>query len=85
MELSTQFENAQARAKQLTRMPTNDDLLELYALFKQGTVGDVTGSRPGMLDFKARAKFDAWASKKSLTTEAAMTAYIALVDRLAAG
>ena len=46
--------------KTLKEAPSNDDLLELYALFKQATAGDVTGSRPGMMDFKGRAKFDAW-------------------------
>ena len=84
MELPARFEDAQARAKKLTRMPSNDELLELYALFKQGTVGDAAGARPGMLDFRGRAKFDAWASKKGLSRDAAMTAYVAVVDRLAA-
>ena len=82
MELSARFEDAQARAKKLTGMPSNDELLELYALFKQGTVGDATGARPGMLDFRARAKFDAWASKRGMTKDAAMAAYVAFVDGL---
>jgi acyl-CoA-binding protein len=76
------FEDAQKRVKALSTRPSNDDLLELYALFKQATVGDVTGSRPGMLDLKGRAKFDAWARKKSVTSEQAMGLYVALVDRL---
>ena len=49
----------------------------------QATVGDVTGDRPGMLSFEARAKYDAWAKKKGTSKDAAMTAYVALVDRLA--
>lgn len=76
------FEDAQKRVKTLSTRPSNDDLLELYALFKQATVGDVTGSRPGMLDLKGRAKFDAWARKKSVAKEQAMGLYVALVDRL---
>lgn len=76
------FEDAQKRVKTLTAVPSNDALLELYALFKQATVGDVTGSRPGMLDFKGRAKFDAWAKKKGTAKDAAMSAYVAVVDRL---
>ena len=43
---------------------------------------DVTGSRPGMMDFKGRAKFDAWSKRKGTTKDAAMEAYVALVDRL---
>jgi acyl-CoA-binding protein len=82
MALTEQFEDAQKRVKTLTSAPSNDDLLELYANYKQATAGDVSGSRPGMLDFKGRAKFDAWAKKKGTGKDAAMTAYVALVDRL---
>jgi len=82
MELAARFEEAQTRVKGLSQAPSNDDLLELYALFKQATAGDVTGSRPGMMDFKGRAKFDAWAKKKGTGKDAAMEAYVALVDRL---
>ncbi|MBA2320357.1 MAG: acyl-CoA-binding protein [Deltaproteobacteria bacterium] len=81
--LKEQFESAQTRLKTLARAPGNDQLLELYALFKQATIGDVQGSRPGMMDFKGRAKYDAWATRKGTATDAAMTAYVALVDRLA--
>lgn len=83
MDLSERFNDAQARVKQLPKAPDTDDLLALYALFKQGTAGDVTGSRPGMMDFKGRAKFDAWTGKKGLTKDAAMEAYVTLVDKLA--
>ncbi len=82
-ELATSFEQAQVRVKQLAKTPGNDDLLELYALYKQATSGDVSGSRPGMLDLKGRAKFDAWAGKKGLSRDTAMEKYVALVDRLA--
>ncbi len=82
MTPNEQFEDAQKRVKTLTSAPSNDHLLELYALFKQATTGDVSGSRPGMMDFKGRAKFDAWTKKKGTGKEAAMTAYVALVDRL---
>jgi diazepam-binding inhibitor (GABA receptor modulating acyl-CoA-binding protein) len=57
-------------------------LLDLYALFKQATEGDVTGERPGGFDFKAIAKFDAWASRKGTDKEQAMQQYIELVEKL---
>ena len=76
------FEDAQKRVKTLTEAPSNDQLLELYALFKQSTVGDVSGSRPGMMDFKGRAKFDAWTKKKGIGKDAAMASYVVLVNRL---
>ena len=82
MTLSESFEDAQARVKRLKAAPSNDELLELYALFKQATVGDVSGARPGMMDFKGRAKFDAWSKKKGQTKDASMSAYVAVVDRL---
>ena len=83
MTLNERFEDAQKRVKTLSSMPESDTLLELYALYKQGTAGDVSGARPGMMDFKGRAKFDAWAKRKGMTKDAAMEAYVALVDRLA--
>jgi diazepam-binding inhibitor (GABA receptor modulating acyl-CoA-binding protein) len=79
-DLAQQFTQAQARIKQATRLG-NDVLLELYALYKQATAGDVTGSRPGMMDLKGRAKYDAWAQRKGTTADAAMAAYIAVVDK----
>jgi len=84
MALADDFAAAQVRVKQLSKTPASDELLSLYAHFKQGTVGDVSGERPGMLDFKGRAKFDAWAARKGDSKDAAMTAYVALVDKLAA-
>jgi diazepam-binding inhibitor (GABA receptor modulator, acyl-CoA-binding protein) len=83
MALADDFASAQTRVKSLKTTPGAEELLELYALYKQATVGDVHGDRPGMLDFKGRAKFDAWAQRKSMTTDAAMTAYVDLVNRLA--
>ena len=76
------FTEAQDRVKKLTRRPSNAELLDLYGLYKQATEGDATGSRPGMLDMKGRAKFDAWTKRKGTTKDAAMEAYCALVDRL---
>jgi acyl-CoA-binding protein len=81
-ELDDRFAAAQAKIKPVTGLG-NDQLLELYALYKQATSGDVAGSRPGMLDVKGRAKYDAWAKRKGMAKPAAMEAYIALVDRLA--
>ena len=85
MALPEDFQSAQQRVKTLSQRPSNDTLLELYSLFKQATEGDVQGKRPGLLDLKGRAKYDAWTSRKGLTREAAMQQYVALVDRLLAG
>ena len=84
MALSDDFAAAQVRVKQLSKTPDASELLELYALFKRGTVGDVSGERPGMLDFKGRAKYDAWAGKKGGSKDGAQQSYVALVEKLAA-
>jgi diazepam-binding inhibitor (GABA receptor modulator, acyl-CoA-binding protein) len=84
MAVDEDFASAQQRVKQLTRTPSPDQLLELYSLYKQATAGDVTGSRPGMLDFKGRAKYDAWAGRKGTAKAAAMQQYVDLVKRLVA-
>jgi acyl-CoA-binding protein len=82
MPLAEDFDSAQTRVKTLKKTPDNDDLLSLYALYKQATVGDVDGKRPGMLDIKGRAKYDAWARKSGTSKEAAMQAYVDLVQKL---
>ena len=85
MGLKEDFEAAQTRAKSLSEKPSNDDLLALYSLFKQATDGDVQGERPSGFDFVGGAKFDAWEKRRGMTSDEAMTAYVELVDQLAAG
>jgi len=68
----------------LTTLPEQgpDVLLKLYGLYKQATLGDVQGRRPGMLDFRGQAKYDAWAEYRGRTKEQAIEAYVAYVDEL---
>lgn len=63
-----QFDDAAAKVKTLKTSPSNDELLKLYALFKQGTVGDNTTDKPGMFDLKGKAKWAAWDEKKGMVT-----------------
>lgn len=81
-DVQADFEQAQKDVETLTKRPGNDDLLALYAYYKQATEGDVSGKRPGMTDLKGRAKHDAWASQKGTDAEAAMTAYTNKVKQL---
>ena len=76
------FIDAQARVKTLKSVPSNNDLLELYSLYKQATTGDASGARPGIFDMKGRAKFDAWTGKKGVAREDAEKQYVAVVERL---
>uniref|UniRef100_A0A1B0DKX9 Uncharacterized protein n=1 Tax=Phlebotomus papatasi TaxID=29031 RepID=A0A1B0DKX9_PHLPP len=64
MGLKEDFDKAAEEVKKLKASPSNEDLLELYALFKQATVGDCNTARPGMLDLKGKAKWDSWNGKK---------------------
>ena len=82
MALPEDFNAAVLQSKALPSRPSNEDLLQLYALFKQATEGDVSGDRPGGFDFKAIAKFDAWSERKGTSKEAAMQQYVSLVERL---
>ena len=84
-DLQAQFEAAANAAQSLSKRPDNDTLLRLYALYKQATVGDATGSRPGFTDFVGRAKYDAWAKLKGTAKDAAIRSYIALVESLKSG
>jgi len=82
MSLQQSFDQAQKDVKTLTKRPSNDDMLALYSLYKQGSEGDVKGSRPGMLDVVGRAKYDAWAKLKGTSKDAAMQKYIDKVSAL---
>ena len=82
MTLPEDFQAASARSKDFTQRPSNEELLEIYALFKQATEGDVSAERPGGFDFKAIAKFDAWTTKKGKAKEAAMQEYVNLIAAL---
>ncbi|MBL8478210.1 MAG: acyl-CoA-binding protein [Sterolibacteriaceae bacterium] len=80
--LKKKFEAAAADSKKLPERPSNDVLLQLYALYKQGSEGDVEGKRPGFTDMVGRAKYDAWAAVKGTDAEDAMQQYIDLVKSL---
>jgi acyl-CoA-binding protein len=82
MSLQDQFNQAQLDSKNLSERPDNMTMLKIYALYKQGSSGDATGERPGMTDFIARAKFDAWATLKETSKESAMQQYIDLITSL---
>jgi acyl-CoA-binding protein len=82
MSLQEQFDQAMADSKNLPERPDNMTLLKIYALFKQGSTGDVEGSRPGFTDMVGRAKYDAWANLKGTAKEEAQQQYIDLIEEL---
>ncbi|MGV3656002.1 MAG: acyl-CoA-binding protein [Noviherbaspirillum sp.] len=85
MTLQAEFEQAVADSKNLPERPDNMTLLQIYALYKQASAGDASGDRPGMTDFVARAKWDAWDALRGTGQEDAMRRYIDLIEGLKAG
>ena len=81
-DIKAAFEQAVADSKKLPERPDNATLLQIYALYKQATDGDVQGKRPGFTDMVGRAKFDAWAGVKGKSTDEAMQEYIDLIESL---
>lgn len=76
------LEEAVALTQKFTSKPSNEELLRLYGLYKQATVGDNEDERPGGFDFKAAAKYNAWLILKGKSKEEASTGYIELVTEL---
>ncbi|GLQ33645.1 acyl-CoA-binding protein [Litoribrevibacter albus] len=78
------FSDASENIKTLTSKPDNATLGELYALYKQATIGDISGKRPGITKVADRYKFDAWNRKKGMDRDIAKQAYIEKVESLLA-
>ncbi len=81
-ELKSRFDKAADDIKLLVDRPDNDTLLKLYALYKQGSEGDVTGPKPGFFDFVGTAKYEAWGKLKGTKSEDAQQKYVDLVKKL---
>lgn len=80
--VSAEFTAKAEAVSNLTQRPSDDELLKLYGLFKQATVGDNTTTKPGMFDFKGKYKWEAWDKLKGTSQEEAETQYIAFADEL---
>ncbi|XP_013417381.1 acyl-CoA-binding protein [Lingula anatina] len=82
MTFEPEFLKAAEDVKNLKSKPTDAEMLELYGLYKQATIGDVNTDRPGMLDFTGKAKWDAWDGRKGMSKEDAMAFYISVANNL---
>uniref|UniRef100_A0A8D0RJM5 Acyl-CoA-binding protein n=2 Tax=Sus scrofa TaxID=9823 RepID=A0A8D0RJM5_PIG len=79
---TAEFEKAAEEVKNLKTKPADDEMLFIYSHYKQATVGDINTERPGILDLKGKAKWDAWNGLKGTSKEDAMKAYINKVEEL---
>ena len=82
MSIAADFAKAQEDVKTLTKRPSDQQLLDLYAFFKQATEGDNHTSKPGIFDIKGQFKCNAWKEKSGLSADAAMQKYVELVNSL---
>ena len=83
-DLKASFEQAAKDVQGLSERPDNDTLLRLYAFYKQGSEGDVTGPKPGFFDFVGTAKYEAWVKLKGTSQDEAKQKYVDLVKKLTA-
>ncbi len=81
-DLQKQFEQASVDAKSLSERPDNDTLLQMYALYKQGSSGDVSGDKPGFFDFVGVSKYEAWEKLAGTSQDDAMQQYVDLINKL---
>lgn len=84
MSLEEKFKAAKEKLLTLTEKPSNDVMLQLYSLYKQASHGDIEMEAPGMFDFVAKAKYNAWERLKGMDQLEAMQSYIELVSKLLA-
>ncbi|XP_012261808.2 acyl-CoA-binding protein homolog [Athalia rosae] len=84
MSLDQKFEAAAQAVKGLTKRPTDEELLTLYALYKQAIEGDNNTPKPGLLDLKGRAKWNSWDAKRGTSKDAAKEEYITFAEGLMA-
>jgi acyl-CoA-binding protein len=82
-DLDEQFAKAQVDVKTLTTRPGNDDLLVLYATFKQATAGEASDAKkPGRFDLVGKAKYDAWKKLAGVSADDAKQRYVDTAQRL---
>ncbi|NNE04790.1 MAG: acyl-CoA-binding protein [Xanthomonadales bacterium] len=81
-DLHSRFEKASLAARNLPQKPDDETMLQLYALYKQASVGDAGGDKPGLFDFVGQAKYSAWEKLAGMPPEDARQAYIDLVASL---
>jgi diazepam-binding inhibitor (GABA receptor modulating acyl-CoA-binding protein) len=76
------FEEATHIVKKLKSEPTNDELLQLYSLYKQATIGDCNTTQPSIFDPVGKAKWNAWNSHKGTSVNSAQKKYIDVAQKL---
>ena len=82
-EIKEKFTKAANEIKANSELKLDSDtLLTLYGYYKQSLEGDCNTEAPGFLDFKGKAKWEAWNKLKGLSNEDAMKKYYKKVKKI---
>lgn len=83
ISLEAQFQDLAERyhANNLDIQPTPAQKLDLYGLYQQASLGDISIRPPSSNDFVARAKYQAWEKRKGMSKQEAMQAYVNILSR----
>ncbi|KAK9961094.1 hypothetical protein ABG768_008905 [Culter alburnus] len=82
MTLKAEFEQYAEDVKKVKTRPNDQELRDLYGFYKQAIIGDINIDKPGILDMKGKAKWEAWNLRKGMSNEDAMNAYISLAKEV---
>ncbi|XP_063747236.1 acyl-CoA-binding domain-containing protein 6 isoform X2 [Eleginops maclovinus] len=81
-DLQREFESAADRVRDLVQTAGRDQLLYLYARYKQAKVGKCNTQKPGFFDFEGQRKWQAWKQLGDMEADQAMQEYISCVNEL---
>ncbi|KAA0714208.1 Acyl-CoA-binding domain-containing protein 6 [Triplophysa tibetana] len=81
-DLENEFEAAADRVRDLVQTASREQLLYLYARYKQAKVGKCNTSKPGFFDFEGQRKWSAWKQLGDMSAEQAMQEYVSCVQVL---
>tara|TARA_Y100000114_G_C11584396_1_gene242648 strand:- start:311 stop:583 length:273 start_codon:yes stop_codon:yes gene_type:complete len=74
------FTEASILVRNLDTTPTDNEILRLYGLYKQATVGDCNEvNKPSLFDIKGKMKHEWWQKEKGKDKENAMKEYTEFV------
>ncbi|XP_040302425.1 acyl-CoA-binding domain-containing protein 6 isoform X5 [Herpailurus yagouaroundi] len=83
--LTELFEKAAAHLQGLVQVASREQLLYLYARYKQVKVGNCNTPKPSFFDFEGKQKWEAWKALGDSSPSQAMQEYIAVVKKLDPG
>ncbi len=70
------FQHYSRAVKLVSNRPSDEDLLILYGLYKQSTIGDCNTIEPGFFEFTEKSKWNSWNSYKGKGNQESMNLYI---------